>query len=270
MHPRIKYLLSILTYLTFALGAPPPPTKQPDRRDGCHESYNLNHAFVFFHTPDDPGFDFGIKTHHKQFYPKALESALRLDFFSIGALAGRDECGWQKAKSVYSPVWAVGGRRGDIYWKYSDLHWVEVLSDTKTSHWAAASPDHKPPLIGVLPHNDSLTRISRILEDNEPAADVYQLSTICLGYTCGFLGIIVFLLLVRQSVDSESRSKSHDDTEDIELQMIKPNSIAKLPSASDTPSTVAVPRDARISTHEHNGSGQSDPPPRYSTRASRR
>ncbi|KAF2028446.1 hypothetical protein EK21DRAFT_20294, partial [Setomelanomma holmii] len=166
---------------------------------GCHEFVSSHHDFILFRTlyDEDQDFDFAIETRYTTFYPTVLKMALKLDYFVPNVYIQQAKCGWHKARSVRSPSWSqVGQHRGTIFWKYSDLDWVEHLKNyTHVSHWRAASPDHIPPRTGALPSNRTLDRIATILQDNEPAADVYQLATVLLGYTTGFLGFILILFV---------------------------------------------------------------------------
>jgi hypothetical protein len=117
MHPCINYILLLFAYIPGALSTSQShPTEQPDKRTGCHKSINSRHAFIFFRTDKEPDFDFGIMTDYITYYPKALESALKLNYFRPHHLSSQDECGWQQARSVRSTSWGeVGGHRGDIY-----------------------------------------------------------------------------------------------------------------------------------------------------------
>ncbi|KAF2819143.1 hypothetical protein CC86DRAFT_432157 [Ophiobolus disseminans] len=259
----INYIFFLLPYLPYALSAPPPPpvTKHV-RRSGCQNPDDSDYAFVFFYIEKDRTFDFVIRTQYRTYYPKALESALRLDSFSIGGLTKANACGWQKAHSVYSPSWGFGGRRGDILWK---SHSNDVRGRE------AVSPDHTSSLPGPPPSSDILNNVTRILENNDPAADMYQTSTICLGYACGFLGLYIIFILFRQTIDRKLETPSHDDhAEGIEMETIRPSSTVKLNSISELPSTITIPREARINTREYSRNTELDPPPRYSSGSSLR
>jgi hypothetical protein len=271
MHLCITYLLLLILYVPYASSTPSPPAPaKPIKPYGCHKGSDFTNVFIFFQTSADPYFDFGIKTHHREYYPKALESALRLDDFQVRYLSTADKCGWHKTKSVTAPPAAIGGTRGTIYWKYSDLHWVQDEKNKTASHWVFSSPDHKPLNKSATPSTYTLDRITRILDDNEPAADVYQLSTIILGYACGFLCFALLMVLIQQAVLHGSRPKGNEDPDAIELLDVAIDSTAKLSTTPQTPAAVAVPDNVRISTQDHTGSAQSDPPPRYSYASSRR
>jgi hypothetical protein len=266
MHPCIRFILLFLTYLPYALSTPQSNlAQQAGKRTGCHKSISPRYTFLFFRTDTEPDFDFAIKTGYTTYYPKALESSLRLDYFRPHVLSTRNECGWKKAKSVHSRSWGeVGGHRGDIFWKYSDLHWVSSNNSRRDAHWIAASADHVPPHTGATPRNETLVRITRILKSNEPAADVYQLATICLGYFCGLLGMLSILLFARLWVDSISKSDGAVGPEDIELATIEGESTVKSEAASEANATVGAPQSPSNTHREPNARGQRTPPPQYS------
>jgi hypothetical protein len=266
MHPCIRFILLFLTYLPYAFSTPQSNlTRQAGKCTGCHKSISPAHTFLFFRTDNEPDFDFAIKTEYTTYYPKALESALRLDYFRPLILSTRNECGWKKAKSVHSRSWGEAGRhRGDVYWKYSDLHWVSPNNSGRDAHWIAASADHVPPRTSIEPKNDTLGRISRILTSNEPAADVYQLATICLGYFCGLLCMLCILLFVRLWVDAISKADGAGDPEAIELATIAGESAAKTETASEANSAVEVPQNPGNTHRGWNTQGLRTPPPQYS------
>jgi hypothetical protein len=265
MHPCIRFILLFLTFLPYAFGTPQPNlTRQAGKRTGCHKSVSPRYTFLFFRTDNEPDFDFAIMTEYTTYYPKALESALRLDYFRPLVLSTRNECGWKKAKSVHSRSWGeVGGHRGDIYWKYSDLHWVSPNNSRHGAHWIAASADHVPPHTGATPRNETLVRITRILKSNEPAADVYQLATICLGYFCGLLGMLSILLIVRLWVDAISKADGVGDPEAIELATIEGESAAKTETESEANATAEASQSPSNAHHGPNARGLRTPWSRY-------
>jgi hypothetical protein len=268
MHQCITFLLLLLSNFPLLQAAPPPPAKAATKhRIGCHRYVPLRHDFILLRTDAQPdsNFDFAIETHYYSHYPKVLRMALQLNRFVPDIYSIQSECGWHKARSVYAPsLGEVGRHRGDIYWKYSDLGWVEYpKNSTNASHWVAASPDHIPPRTGALPRNETLNRIAAILQANEPAADVYQLATVLLSYFCGFMSFMLIILCIRCCIERRSESDG-ESSEEIELSEFTANSTAKLTTPREATPPAEAPEEPDHGSRESDSTGSTDPPPLYS------
>jgi hypothetical protein len=230
------------------------PNKLTEPHTSCLNPRNLFNTLVYFRIDSDPDLDFAIKTSYTAYYPKVLKIDLKLHGFEV--LERSHGCGWQKSMSVNARTSGeVGRHRGDVYWKYRDPHAVQPK---KQPHFIAAT---QVPIISrtpVQPRKATLNKIKRILQDNEPAADVYVLTTICLAYLSGFLALSCLLIVTIPRLLRRSRQPEDSD---IELVAIKADTDADLVSALRRPTaTVAVlPR-----TCEENARGHDTPPPQYS------
>jgi hypothetical protein len=240
-----------------------------DHRTGCHNPSEL--GVIITRTNDDHEFNFLITTDYTMYYPDDLRAALRLDDFQIVLLSNEYACGWNKIKTAHSPAWwEVGHNRGTIYWKYHDLRWVEhPHGSSDMGHWAADSDDHIPPQFGPprfnqLPSNATIDRLTRILEQNQPAADVLSVATEALTWICCFLCVVLFLLIFAFFVRSRAAQIETNDEEDgdaIELGSIHVHSTDK-EGSFEQPGFSAT---AQHVPHVHNGCfGTSTPPPIYS------
>ncbi|KAH7087355.1 hypothetical protein FB567DRAFT_548663 [Paraphoma chrysanthemicola] len=277
MHPCLRVLLLLVINFPHLQAAPSAPGRTAStRRVGCHKFVPLKHDFILFRTDSQPdfNFDFAIETHYYPYYPKVLRMALQLNRFVPDTYSIQPQCGWHKARSVSSlSLGEVGRHRGDIYWKYSDLGWVEYpKNSTKVSHWVAASPDHIPPRTGALPGNDTLNQIAAILQGNEPAADVYQLATVLLSYFCGFLGFVLILICIHRCISRRSGSADGESSDAIELGQVTMDSTAKftttqstMPAADDQEAPLENPFMSEHDSTRGTGNAEStDPPPLYS------
>jgi beta-lactamase regulating signal transducer with metallopeptidase domain len=133
-----------------------------------------------------------------------------------------------------------------------------------SSHCIAASQHPIMPRTSIVPRKATFNKIKRILEDNEPAADVYVLATICLAYLSGFLALLcIMLIAIPQLLRRSKKSEVPQNVDDIELVAIKADDDADLVEALRRPTaTVAtLPRLSR--TCEGNNSGNTTPPPLY-------
>jgi len=269
---HLHWKLTALAVSTHILPTISASTSSPPKPTGCHSPYDS--TFIFFRAGADPGFDFGIKTRHELYYPRALREALQLytnSGFSLGSSDGRldraDECGWQKVKTVKVDSWDVGGKRGTIYWKYSDLH---TIRDTKglNPHWAPTSANHIPPQKPAMPSNYTLGNIEQILKLTAPTADVYYNEILVLEPAVVVLGSLVstlFLLGVMvRLLDRKRAVAAAAAPQDMELAPIVHDSTTKLTETPEIPVKVEIPRSIRFGTQEHSGSAQTEPPPRYS------
>jgi hypothetical protein len=258
----VKFILLLLSSLPSTLSAPPGLVNFTDKRIACQQSTSF-HRFLFFSAAADTTFHYGIKTGYTGYYPSALDSALRLNDFHPLPLDNPNACGWHKVRAVHHagtlPIF--GANRGEIYWKYVDVIWVSSKDPKLPAHWEFAFADHKPPHVSALPPNATLDKIAQILKDNEPAADVFQLTTICLGYFSGLLGVLLIINLVLRYLDV---TKS-EDTDDIELAAIRVNGLDKPSTASASTDAIATAQSSSDSVREV-ASGQSTPPPQYSPR----
>jgi hypothetical protein len=115
-----------------------------------------------------------------------------------------------------------------------------------------------------VPREETLDKIEGILKYNEPAADVYSITTICLSYLSGLLGTMVLVYLLGRYLTRREKKTAPEDIEGIELTVIKVNSLNKLSPALATTDTIAAGRRSNESTRAHDASGQSTPLPVYS------
>ncbi|KAH5165046.1 hypothetical protein HBI38_072790 [Parastagonospora nodorum] len=262
MHSCIVYILLLLSSLPSALSVPHLGSVNfTDKRIACQQSGTF-HKFIFFSAANDTAFHYGIKTGYTEYYPGALESALKLDDFHLLWRDDANACGWQQARNVRhsGSIPMLGKNRGEIYWKYADVTWVSPKNSKLAGHWKFDSADHKPPHVGALPPNATLDKITNVLRDNEPAADVYQLTTICLGYLSGFLGVLVILSIALRYIDN----MDYGESDDVELPAIKTNSLDKPLPASASTDTIATSTCSGDDARGADESGHSTPPPRYS------
>ncbi|KAL5119123.1 hypothetical protein ACEQ8H_003047 [Pleosporales sp. CAS-2024a] len=253
VHAPTTLILSLLSSLPHALGAPPLPAKPV----GCQQSTSL-HSFIPFRIANDSAFLYGIKTAYTEYYPATIHTALRLVGFQPFNMNSSDACGWHKARAVHrtTTLPALGSNRGGVYWKYADMHWVAPANGTFTQ------PHHKPPHTGALPSNATLDSIAQILRNNEPAADVYLLTTICLAYLSAFLGVLLILHLLLQYMPVMPT----EDPGVIELPVIKVGQLPQLTPTFAPSDTTTQPCPSDESTRPTHTSGQRTPPPRYSRR----
>ncbi|KAF1915714.1 hypothetical protein BDU57DRAFT_281176 [Ampelomyces quisqualis] len=257
-------LFLFLVCFSYGLATPISHSSEPiSKRVGCLTWPGLWRTLIQFQTDSDPEIEFAIKTGYTMYYPKALKSDLRLSGFRLQESSA--ECGWQKATSVRVNSWAVPGHhRGDIYWKYRDLHRLSSRDASRSSHGLAESPTHVPPQTGVQPLPNTLETITRILEDNEPAADVFLVTTICLGYLSGFLGLFLILISVIRRFETKPKTKKRQASESIELHTINVERHVQPAPAPKPAYRVACPRGQLSRVLEPRASGQSSPPPQYS------
>lgn len=262
MNSCVTYVLLLLSSLPSALSVPHLGSVNfTDKRIACQQS-GFSHKFIFFSAANDTTFRYGIKTGYTEYYPDALESALKLDDFHLLWLNDANACGWQQARAVHQSgtIPLLGKNRGEIYWKYADVTWMSPKNNKQAGHWKFDSAEHKPPHVGALPPNATIDGIAKVLRDNEPAADVYQLTTICLGYLSGFLGVLVILSIALRYIEN----MDYGDSDEIELPVIKTNSLDKPAPVSASTDTIATSRYSRDGGREADTSGHSTPPPRYS------
>jgi hypothetical protein len=266
MHLSLAFILLLASSITLALSAPQSRSNMlVAKPTECQQSVTFFHKFFVIATNDETEFHFALRTPYTVYYPDALDKALRLEGFQTKVLADFDSCGWQKTRSVKSKSWSLPGpRRGDVYWKYRDLHWVKSKDPKVASHWNATSPDHIPPRKGAMPKEETLDIIERVLKDNEPAADVYCLSTICLSYLSAFLGMMVIAHLLGRYFSRWAAKTAPEYTEGIELAVIKANSFSKQSLASASIDTLATVQRSDESARVSEPSGQSTPLPVYS------
>lgn len=266
MHLSLAFILLLASSIALALGAPHPQSpKSTEKPTGCQQSVTWFHKFFVVSAKDETEFNFAVRTLYTVYYPNALDKALRLEGFQTRVLTTYEACGWQKARSVHSKSSTLfGAHRGDVYWKYRDLHWVNSKSTKEAAHWNTTSPDHIPPHKGAVPKKKTLDMIARVLKANEPAADVYLLSTIGLSYLSAFLGMLVLLQLLARYLSQRAKETKVDDTEGIELATIKVNSLDKPSPASASTDTLATSRRLDESARSSNASRQSTPLPQYS------
>ncbi|KAF1938270.1 hypothetical protein EJ02DRAFT_514657 [Clathrospora elynae] len=273
-------LLLFLSSSSLAKSIPPPGnTKTSPKRTDCHGRYSTNNAMVTFGDPNENSFfDYAIITGYRTYYPTVLEYALQLASFELTHKGENEECGWHKAKSVYEPyALAVPQHRGDVYWKYSDLRWISQPKDSNiSSGWEAKYANHIPPRTGVLPRNATIDTIVYILERNEPAGDVYQLSTMILGWLAGFMAYILLLLLLKCCVDKcalvgpKSTKDNEDDEgiEGIELSCIEAHNMDDLTEPDKATDSTAMIKHEYINTRKASMSSsesiRSEPLPVYS------
>jgi hypothetical protein len=262
-------ILLLLTCIPYGLSGPISESSKPVAKPvGCLPWADIWHEVIYFQTDNDPEIEFAIRTSYTEYYPKALESALRLSGFDI---QWGSKCGWNKTSSVKVKSWLeVGHHRGDIYWKYRDLHWISSKNATEPSHWIAESPTHIPPRTGVQPHAKTLEEIRHILEHNEPVADVYIKVTTVLAWLTGILGFLCIMIFLICRIENNARSKNLKNSNDIELQKIKGKLGPKPASIPKPTERVALPRGQVSHVLETGTSGQSTPPPQYSAENPRR
>jgi hypothetical protein len=266
MHLSLGFILLLVSSITLALSVSHPKSNKPVAKPtGCQKSDSPFYEFLVVTVEDDMEFTFAIRTPYTNYYPDTLDKALRLDGFQTENLRTWDACGWNKAKTVRSNDWTLPGPpRGDVYWKYRDLHWIESKDPKVASDWTANSPDHKPPRIGAMPTEQTLERIAYVLEDNEPAADVYFVATLCLSYLSALLGMIVLMHILARYATPRRKAAAQKDPEGIELAVIKVNSLNKPWPSSASADTLATVRRSDESARVSNASGQSTPLPVYS------
>ncbi|KAH7378481.1 hypothetical protein DE146DRAFT_626482 [Phaeosphaeria sp. MPI-PUGE-AT-0046c] len=265
--PIFTTVLLLITYLPSAMCTSTPQfTQFASKRTGCMQQRGLFYKLLPLPTETDPELYFAIKTGYTAYYPKVLQNAVQVAGFKLLTLS-TSECGWQKARSaIASASGEVGRHRGDIYWKYIDLHWAKSNGTENALQWIAASPDHIPPNTGVLPRDETLDALERVLLDNEPAADVFVLVTICLSYVSGFLAFYLLALVAISRMRHFRKSNPEmSDSEDIELGAMKDNGTATLAANAPPAMPVAVPRYMVRSPRDFSESGSANPPPpRYS------
>lgn len=249
--PLTILIFLLLTCLPYTLAANPNKLIEP--HTSCLNPRNLFSTLVYFRIDSDPDLDFAIKTSYTAYYPKALKTDLKLHGFEI--LERSHGCGWTKSLSVYAKTSGeVGRHRGDVYWKYRD---PDAVQPKKQSRFIAAAQVPIIPRATVQPQKATLNKIKRILQDNEPAADVYVLTTICLAYLSGFLALTCLLIVVVPRLLRRSRKPEDSD---IELVTIKADTDAELVSAlRPTPTVAVLPRPGRACEEGH-----VTPPPQYS------
>ncbi|OAL02795.1 hypothetical protein IQ06DRAFT_120217 [Phaeosphaeriaceae sp. SRC1lsM3a] len=241
-------------------------TQFANKRTGCMQQRGLFYTLIPLSTDSDPELHFAIKTGYTAYYPKALQNAVQVAGFNLLTLSTM-ECGWQKARSVMVKAKdEVGRHRGDLYWKYGDLHWGNSNDTGNSFHWIAVNADHIPPNTGVLPRDGTLDALERVLQDNEPAADVYVLLTICLSYVSGFLAFyLLALFAVTQLRRVRKPNPGMGDSEGIGLDAMK-NYRTGTPAPEDAlpAMPVATPRYMVRTSRDFSQSGTEIPPPRYS------
>ena len=250
------------------------------RRTGCLDPYDRNRKVIVFSAvgEGEGDFKYAIDTRYHNYYPKALENALRLSNFYIDWLPEDEHCGWWKAKTVHhSQGFKLGGNHGDVYWKYSDLRWQKNTKRSHSAaHWIATTDSHIPPHKDRLPNNETLDMISEVLQDNEPVADVFEITTICLGYICGLLTFTLLVLLVKQYALAEDQTKPKvlESSDDIELCAIKVQNTSTIASATraNMPAEMSktLHTGAPQATLLFTGSSHSEPLPPYSAHGSGR
>lgn len=213
--------------ITFVLTALPilPSTASPELpitnigRTVCHNRLSGKDGRISFYSPELPWYDFAIVTGYRNFYPDVLKCALKVQNWRL--LPANDAyCGWHKATSGHS--FLDLNNRGDIYWRYNDAR-GQSQSDNTSLHPNAEIDGQTSVQSQLLPSNATLQTISAILERNHPTADIYELSTIILGYVSGFLAFLLLLSLVHRCSLSGPRvqAASHTNSNDIELEPSK-------------------------------------------------
>jgi hypothetical protein len=115
-----------------------------------------------------------------------------------------------------------------------------------------------------VPREETLDKIEGVLKYNQPAADVYSITTICLSYLSGLLGMMVLMYLLGRFLTQREKKTAPEDIEGIELTVIKVNSLNKSSPALATTDTLATFRRSDESARATDASGQSTPLPVYS------
>ncbi|OAL51174.1 hypothetical protein IQ07DRAFT_631090 [Pyrenochaeta sp. DS3sAY3a] len=215
----ITYILTALPILPSAASPETPITNIG--RTICHNRLSGKDGRISFYSPELPWYDFAIVTGYRNFYPDVLKCALQVQNWRL--LPANDaHCGWHKATSEHS--FLELNNRGDIYWRYNDTRRQSQSDNTNTSLHPNAEIDGQISVQRqLLPSNATLHAISRILERNRPTADIYELSTIILGYVSGFLAFLLLLSLVHRCSLSGPwvQATSHTNSNDIELEPSK-------------------------------------------------
>ncbi|KAF2854183.1 hypothetical protein T440DRAFT_496350 [Plenodomus tracheiphilus IPT5] len=160
---------------------------------GCHDRFNANSEMIVFRHPSQIMFEYAIITPYKKYYPRLLQYALRANEFQFSDWQKDQECGWQKKDNAVPP---------------------NVTSDKLVF-----------PHGDQLPSNATIDRIHQILSSNPPAGDVYELTTLLLGYATGFMVFIVLLILLKYCIEGEECYKSPNSEnrmEGAELEAFRP------------------------------------------------
>ncbi|KAF1832763.1 hypothetical protein BDW02DRAFT_624877 [Decorospora gaudefroyi] len=216
-------LFFLLSSPTLARGAP--QAENSSKRSDCLEANGPWHITISF---QDSGrsMDYAIVTQYKSYYPTVLQYALQLSGFQLKPLTQAGLCGWRKAKSVYH-VMGIDphNHRGDIYWK-------EAVNRT-----------HVPTITGSRPDSTALDDMVRILKENEPAGDVYELSTIILAHLATLMAFILLMLLIKCCAESGCRREPEDtdDAEGVELNSMKTHGMVDVAEGTDQ---VGTPKSA--------------------------
>ncbi|KAF1851117.1 uncharacterized protein K460DRAFT_391462 [Cucurbitaria berberidis CBS 394.84] len=247
MFAKITLFLLLFSTLLFAKTLPPSERIDSSRKHtSCHSQHSRINAMITFNRKDLFEFDFAVITKYRTFYPDILRYALQVEAWQISRLGKDTECGWHKARSS-SPN-----------------------NSSITSQWKAVADDHIPPVKGQLPSNETVDSISRILERNQPAGDVYELSTIILGYSSGFLAFLLLLVLVHHCAKDSDQPMldTTKDVENVELSSITSQCITDFISAHRETTPAGVLKAIHTSTHERSMSSmntiRSEPLPLYS------
>lgn len=278
---RLSFVLILMTSAILAKPisiADPNPTSIykgiVQRRIGCHDRYNSNYEMITFYDEKSPKFDFAIITRYRTFYPHLLRYALQAERYQLTPLKSDEECGWWKADSVRGQIGLDStNHRGDIYWKYSDLRWVSTSNNFNESpHWNASSESHIPPRVGELPNKADLEAIAHILKINQPAGDIYQVSTILLGYASGFMASILLLLSIKYCAESRIQAKRDNPTPQIQELELAPLSNDPSPSRYTATPDVTKPipnhTTSQVVATSSLHNSHSEPLPPYSIKAS--
>jgi hypothetical protein len=223
------FFLLFLPFLSLANSIPRNDHTQTfSKPSDCHARYNPSHAVIAFNDAgEEHDFDYAIVTKYRTYYPQQLANALQASGYHITNLSKDEECGWYKATSVSSYGFLLNVHHGDVYWKYSDLHWANQPEDSGIpSGWVTKHNDHIPPHLDGQPSNSTIRDIAKILRNDEPAADLYYsyvASTIVLGYLTSLMAFVLLLLSITRCVDARKRrqAKRTDDTEGIELVSVR-------------------------------------------------
>ncbi|XPS99424.1 hypothetical protein M3J09_008601 [Ascochyta lentis] len=229
MHSRIATLLFILAPLSSALLAPSqdlsmlqppsPPTHHPSTCFARYTNYwDATENYVFFNSPNETHFNFTITTKYLKFYPKTLAQWLEASGFHIvnaSTIPDSELCGWLSGASVQSN----GRIRGTVGYKYNRAV-VDVGSDASLR--AMVPRHHIATHMNTRPSAQTLHRITTILRENAPDADIYYFMALLLGTACSMLGFIVVAYGLVLSVELSRRTRAAPaDVEDIELDQIK-------------------------------------------------
>jgi hypothetical protein len=216
--------LILLPVLLFAKRVPrTDDTNNNPERTRCLQQHGWSSSTVPFNNPADNNmFDYAIVTKYTTYYPAILTHALAFNGFETSRLNQDKLCGWKKAAAVHGTLGLdFNNHRGDIYWRYSDIHSIGSAHDpVGLSNRAANKAANIPPSV-----EQTVRSISKILIDNPPAGDVYMFCTIILAWTTSLFGYILFMMLLMACIskcDGNTNKKTDTEVDDgIELESIK-------------------------------------------------